>query len=608
MSDNKVTIQTDLPSDPSEVSSQQVIEALNDIKAAVGSKKTPGVREIVVQSRRPQSSVLSYGVYQSTGSGRNRVDFRPPFHDYGEIARAVDTESYLARSIQKHREYILKEGYTISGKNPETVRYIKDRLFTIAMSTGVTTSEWVRELVTNLVTYSTCHLVFRRDFSKSSGRKIRLHGKTMDPIAGLFPMDPVSVKVKQNIAGRPIRWKQEIDGRYRYFDADNVLTVTIDRKSGFVFGTPYSVTVLDDIRALRRLEELVELVAHKHLFPLFHVRVGTEKNPAQDIETVGGEIISEVDSARYEIQDMPSEGGLVTSERYDIKLLGSEGKVLDLRPYIDHFKERVMSGLRLSPLDLGQADTGNKATAAVVNRNLVDAVKDFQRVLSDQITFQLFNILLLEGGFDLNETNQVLFGFPTADREEERSQQQHGLTLYQSNAISCEELRTEYLSKERFTDLEEEDTWFSRYEKPKIDIQLEMKKIQSSSQGGGESSKSTNKVSARPTNQYKTSPSKPKNPANDKIDLEFISLKNKKINDIDIDVFVYKIDRIIKTNYNLNSQDFEIIQKILKKIQKSITINDTESNIYTDLSLHIEQVKAFLNNLKSTGSKTSQKA
>jgi hypothetical protein len=418
MSDNKVTIQTDLPSDPSEVSSQQVIEALNDIKAAVGSKETPGVREIVVQSRRPQSSVLSYGVYQSTGSGRNRVDFRPPFHDYGEIARAVDTESYLARSIQKHREYILKEGYTISGKNPETVRYIKDRLFTIAMSTGVTTSEWVRELVTNLVTYSTCHLVFRRDFSKSSGRKIRLHGKTMDPIAGLFPMDPVSVKVKQNIAGRPIRWKQEIDGRYRYFDADNVLTVTIDRKSGFVFGTPYSVTVLDDIRALRRLEELVELVAHKHLFPLFHVRVGTEKNPAQDIETVGGEIISEVDSARYEIQDMPSEGGLVTSERYDIKLLGSEGKVLDLRPYIDHFKERVMSGLRLSPLDLGQADTGNKATAAVVNRNLVDAVKDFQRVLSDQITFQLFNILLLEGGFDLNETNQVLFGFPTADREE----------------------------------------------------------------------------------------------------------------------------------------------------------------------------------------------
>lgn len=515
----KVIVETSLPSNPSMVEGSTVLRQLEDIKAALGSLNTPTAREIVVSSRRPQSAVLSYGTSTST-FGRSG-DFRPPFHDYGEIARAVDTESYLARSVQKHREYILKEGYQITGSDPEAVKYVRNRLFTFALATGITMQEWVRELVTNLITYSTCLMVLKRDSTKSLGRAIRLHGKRLEPIAGLFPLDPVSVKVKQNLSGRPLRWKQEIDGRTRTFEADDVLNITIDRKSGFVFGTPYSVTVLDDIRALRRLEELVEMVAHKHLFPLFHVKVGTETNPAQDIETPSGYIMSEVDVARGQIEDMPTEGGLVTSERYAIELLGAEGKVLDLTPYLEHFKERVMSGLRLSPLDLGQADTGNKATAQVVNRNLVDAVKDFQRVISDQITFQLFDVLLLEGGFDLTEDTRVLFTFPTADREEERSQQQHGLTLFQSNAISCEEMRQDYLKRECFTPEQESDTWHERYEKPMLEMQLKAKAAQQSSSSSSSSSSKDgsiirkNAVGARPRNQYGTMPSKPTFATND---------------------------------------------------------------------------------------------
>lgn len=519
---NKVVVETSIPSDPTFMDSKELLTQLADIRAAVGSLNTPSEREIVVTARRPQSAVLSYGA-SKTLAGRSG-EFRPPFHDYGEIARAVDTESFLARSIQKHREYILKEGYEITGSDPEAVAYVRKRLFLFGLATGISAQEWIRELVTNLVTYSTCLLVLKRDASKSIGRSIRVHGKRLEPIAGLFPLDPVSVRVKQNLSGRPLRWRQEIDGRSRTFDADDVLNITIDRKSGFVFGTPYSVTVLDDIRALRRLEELVEMVAHKHLFPLFHVKVGTESNPAQDMETPNGTLLSEVDIARDQIEGMPSEGGLVTSERYEIQLLGAEGKVLDLKPYIDHFKERVMSGLRLSPLDLGQADTGNKATAQVVNRNLVDAVKDFQRVISDQITMQLFDHLLLEGGFDLTEETRVKFTFPTADREEERSQQQHGLTLYQSNAITCEELRLDYLKRECFTSEQESDTWHERYEKPQMEAELQLKRQQAASSNSGSSSSSSgsggkdaNRVRSKPQNQHGILSSKPTFPANDTV-------------------------------------------------------------------------------------------
>jgi len=522
----QVTVRTGIPSDPSFVDSRELLQHLEDIKAAMGTVKTATEREIVISSRRPQSAVLSYGASQLL-AGRSGP-FRPPLHDYGEIARAVDTESFLARSIQKHREYILKEGWKVTGSNPETLDYVRQRLFLLGLSTGITPSEWIRELVTNLVTYSTALIVFKRDKTKSIGRSIRLHGKKLEPIAGVFPMDSVSVKVKQNLSGRPIQWRQEIDGKTRTFHADDVMHITIDRKSGFVFGTPYSVTVLDDIRALRRLEELVEMVAHKHLFPLFHVKIGTENAPAQDIETPAGTLVSEVDVARNQIEDMPCEGGLVTSERYDIELLGAEGKVLDLTPYIEHFKERVMSGLRLSPLDLGQADSGNKATAQVVNRNLVDAVKDFQRVISDQVTFQLLDTLLLEGGFDLTEENRVVFTFPSVDREEERAQQAHALTLFQTNAITSEELRRDYMHREGFTSGQESDTFFERYKRPELDMQITLAEASLQHSTSGSSSSATTKgdsktervntVKARPTNQFGTSPTKPTFPANDVIE------------------------------------------------------------------------------------------
>jgi hypothetical protein len=46
------------------------------------------------------------------------------------------------------------------------------------------------------------------------------------------------------------------------------------------------VGVKDDIFALRRLEENVELLFINQLFPLFHIKVGTEQAPATFDEAV----------------------------------------------------------------------------------------------------------------------------------------------------------------------------------------------------------------------------------------------------------------------------------------------------------------------------------
>lgn len=344
-------------------------QAVTDFKARISRPYAERPDEIIKLQPRSKPKTLAYGTksFLAPTNGWSK-----PFHDLSEIARAQETESYLARSIQKHREYALKEGWFLAGKNPETIEYIRSRLLEFDLISDYSTEEWVRDGVTNLITYHNFFLVLAREPSKTTGARIRLHGKEIEPISGIFPMDPTSVEVSQNQAGRPTRWRQKIDGKEAKFDANDVIHGTMDRKTGFVFGTPYAIPVLDDIRALRRLEELCELVAHKHLFPLFHYTVGTDEKPADTIETADGTLIDEVDIVRESIEEMPTEGGIVTSERHKIELIGAQDKILDLQPYIQHFEARVMGGLRLSGVDLGRSETSNKACYTADTEVLTD--------------------------------------------------------------------------------------------------------------------------------------------------------------------------------------------------------------------------------------------
>ena len=494
---------------------------IKDLSLIVGEPENRNSNRIVKIERRARNPVLNYNVLNSD-SDRSNI-FTPPVHDLSEVGRAIDTESLLARSVQKHRELIMKEGYEFIGKDKESIKYVKQRLREFEWVTDISTESWVRELATNLVMYSTAFLVLKRDITKSTGSRIKRHGKLMDPIAGLFPMDPTSVLVEQNGAGRPITWRQDIRGTTKDHDADDVIDLTIDKKTGFVFGTPYSIPVLDDIRALRRLEELAELVTHKWLFPLFAYKVGTEKEPAGVAELPDGSSIDEVDLVRAQIQEMPTEGGIVMPHRHEVEIIGAEGQVLDISGYIEHFKNRVMSGLRLSGIDVGQGDTANRGTATTMSKNMVDAVKDYQCVLSDQITTKLIDVLLLEGGFDLTEDNRVYFTFPTPDREELRAHQAHGLVLFQSNAITIEEFRRDYLSLDPLTDEElQKSTFYGLFQRPDTELQA---KVALSKPAGGSSSKTKSSGSkpvkkkaasiTRPSNQFGKMPTRPAVPAND---------------------------------------------------------------------------------------------
>ena len=477
-----------------------------DLRLSQG-RQASSVEEAIKASPRQAVSTLYYKTslsargYPGLSSGSNG-GFITPMYNLGEIGKTLDIESYFAASIRRHRELVMKEGWYLHGKDNDAIAYVKDRFSEIELIAGEPITAIIRELLTNLIAYGNSMLILKRDPLRSSGAAIRMFGKTVQPISGLYPADPTSMAVKKNDFGRPVQWKQKLwdSQKEKKFSASDVVHFTLDRKSGFTFGTPFIIPVLEDIRALRRLEELAELVTHKHTFPLFHAKVGTKEKPAGYVTAPDGSSYSEVDMIGAQVDALPPEGGLVTTERVEINMLGTEGQVLDLQPYLMHFEGRVLGGLRLSGIDLGRGDTANRATAQTVTKSLVDACSEMQNVFAEMFTAKVLDMLLLEGGFDLNKDTRVTIKFPDIDREEMRAHQNHGIQLFLQNAITQDELRTEYLNKEAYNDKDRKNTHHELY----IPQQME----------GDQGSKNAIENKARPTNQHGKAETKKSIPQN----------------------------------------------------------------------------------------------
>jgi hypothetical protein len=267
------------------------------------------------------------------------------------------------------------------------------------------------------------------------------------------------------------QWRQEIDAYTLWTDGNvetkktyepyDVLHIFRNRKSGFVFGTPDYVPVFDDIRALRKLEDHVDMLVHKFTFPLFHVRVGTEGAPAG--RNLDGNM--EVDEVRDEFQRLADEGSFVTNERVELKVIGAENKALDVSPYLEHLKKRVQIGSYLSDVDIGSGDLANRATARQLSLGFQERCKEFQRVIEQFLTHGLFDLLLMEGGYTLTPENTVEFQFNEIDLENRMAINNHAMALYQGHAITRTEART-MMNMPPVEKTQEKDMFWELVEKP----------------------------------------------------------------------------------------------------------------------------------------------
>ena len=386
-------------------------------------------------------------VYTSnTGRGSaNTLRWESPQWDLAEINRIIDTESYVRRAFRNKKNLFLKEGYDFTSNTPVRTRYIESRFEQISNASDIPLCTLMTSVVSSLIRLSNSFVVKVRN-NKASGGKIRVNseGKTLQPVAGYFLLPAETVQVKRDSYGKIKKYQQVIWGKpNKEFNPEDVIHFYFDRREGESIGTPVLVPVKDDIRALRRIEENVELLVEQHLFPLFHYKVGTEERPAG----VNPDGVDEVTEAKLQVAAMPADGCWVTPENHSIIAVDAKGSVPAIDRIIEHFKQRIFTGLGVSSVDMGEGGTSNRSTADTMSRNLVDDTKTDQNEFAGQFKDSIIKELLLESTFDqdtlFEEEFKVDLRFSEIDLEAKMSKENHFTDLFEKNAITHPELRIE---------------------------------------------------------------------------------------------------------------------------------------------------------------------
>jgi hypothetical protein len=403
-----------------------------EIKIAIPDTKSPALIPAV------KNPVLGYNLYPSGG----RNVFNPPEYDLSEIGKITDVESYVARAFDKKVALMFKEGWDFVGKNPRTLKYIRTRFEQIASASSIPTGLLFRSIGSGLISKSNVFLMKVRNIEASGGKEREVFGtsKTLDPIAAYF-VAPAETMEYELINNRVTRWQQNMpNGTKVPYSVDNIVHFFFNKKDGFVYGTPTLTPVIDDIRALRKIEENVELLVYQHLFPLFQWIVGTDERPATFTED--GK--REVDIVKDEVRGMPSEGAIVTTERHKIAAIGAEGRALRAENYLTHFKKRVFAGLGISSVDYGEGENGGRATSESMSQNLIDSVKDFQQVMEYFVNELIIKELLLESTFGddvLDEENKVILKFREIDIAMQIKKEAHYADQFNKYVINLTEAR-----------------------------------------------------------------------------------------------------------------------------------------------------------------------
>ena len=372
-------------------------------------------------------------------------DFEEAEFDLSQIDDGYNTDSYIRQGVDKYVDQIFKEGFQFYGRDTAVVDYIRLRFSFMAEATGIPTEQLFTEIAEDVVKYGNCFLAKSRVSDQASlPPTVTVTGIAgAQPIGGYFPINATTMQIKRDKNGVVQQYQQEVDDTTVKFKAEDMIHIYYKREKGNAFGTPFLHPVLDDVRALRQAEENVLKMMYRNIYPFFHVMVG-------DDETPGGE--NEINEVKDQIDGMEVDGGLVTTNRVEIKPIASN-QVINAQPYLQYLEERVFSGMGITAILFGRGGTANRSTGDNMTSEMADRIRAIQRIIEVFVNEYIIKELLLEGGFDpvLNPEHVVEFRFNENELDSKVKRDTHYVYLYEHNAITEDEMRKE-LGRDPITD------------------------------------------------------------------------------------------------------------------------------------------------------------
>lgn len=374
-------------------------------------------------------------------------DFEDPEYELEMLKIAYDSDSYIRQGVDKYVDQIFKEGFDFFGKDPLVVEYVKTRLAFMTETTGTPTEQFLIDIAEDIVKYANCIIAKARQTDQSQlppGIKAKgLNGS--QPIVGYFCLNPSTIRGKRDKNGMVLGWQQEVEGADKPVNLkkEDIVHMYYKREKGNLFGTSFLIPVIEDVKALRQAEENVLKMMFRHIYPMYHVIVGTEDMPGTE---------AEITQAQNAMNNMDVDGGVVTSNRVAIKPIASD-KVINAEPFLKYLEERVFTGLGVPAVMFGRGDTSNRSTSDSMASEMSDRISAIQTVIENFLNDKILRELLMEGGYDpvLNPEHAVEFRFKENDMDRKIKSETHAVYLYEHNSITEDEMRS-YLGKDPITD------------------------------------------------------------------------------------------------------------------------------------------------------------
>lgn len=433
-----------------------------------------------------------------------RTNFEPSPYNFDRIIQAIDTDSYVKQAMAKYQDLFWKEGWQIVGENPEAVAYLYQRIDYMEMAMRRPFLDFLIDLSDQLFKFSNVFVVkARADLAEYFPKALEAVGAAQ-PVVGYYLIPTEQARILRDKHNKPKAYLQRTNpmtyaptDRDPKWPAESVIHLFFDRKPGRIFGTPFLANVLDDVVALRQIEEDIQNLVHRELFPLYKYRIGTADQPAEP---------EEIDQAAIEIENLRAEGGLILPFRHDVEVIGSQNAALDASNYLNHFKERVAVGLGVAPHHLGMSmGGGNRSASERLDTALYDKIKHFQKQFAEMVRLNVFNELLFEGGFDplVNPTESSMsdrcyFKFNEIDVDTQVKKETHIIQKYVNSLITLEEAR---IKLGESTEVDKEDLFMSAQGKVQIDVGAAQADTQATLQAGKDVVKSGDKQTPAPAGQ-----------------------------------------------------------------------------------------------------------
>lgn len=465
-----------------------------------------GFKEASSSGTQITNSNLKNFIVKHVGWDSESDDFAAAENDLTEVKSAIETDSYIKVALDKLFQLIFKAGYKITSNNEAATEYLQQRIKLMEFGTKIPFDIMLQEIARDMVYYSNSFWIKSRVDKIQGGFQVK-SVLAKKPVGGYFRADPTIMEIKRDSSGTITQYK--VAGtEEKTFNAEDVVHFYADRDASSNFGTPRVISALEDVKILRKIEGNTLSLIYRFAIPLYQMKIGI---PEQNLMATN----QEIKEAQDQINKMPMDGILVTNERTQFLAVGADGKAIDLSVYLNYYEKRVFTALNTSEAMMGRG--GSKQDADSMEGIMHDTVKYFQNLISIFIENEIFNELLLEGGYNpiMNMDDIVKFEFEEINVDTKVKIENHELVKFQSNGITFEEFRRAIGKK---ADNVDESHLYSNMITTANAIQLINAKVEAENNGAsgniknGKTSTSTPSNAASstnsPTNQYGTTSAK----------------------------------------------------------------------------------------------------